>query len=632
MYRGASSGISVLRNDTARTTFPFAVIVILLAAGFLRFWNIGWGLPDIFEEATPFARAWGIWRWGSPGLDFNPHFFNYPGLTFLIHWVAQVLHFGAGWVFGTYANLEGFRAAYDADPTRFIVTARCLNATFDIGTVFLVTLMANRLAGGIAALIAGGLSACNPLQIQLAQQINVDTPMAFFVAACLWFCLDIQENRARHSYVYAGICAGLALSCKYTAAPLVFVIVAAHCTRMFGGRGLWRSLFYPDLLLALAVTCSVFLLLNPWIVLDPAAFKRGISYEALHLETGHFGIAQDSSSPAYYLADALPTSIGWTVMGSALIGACTCWYRRDSTWVPVLVWILIFSSVLFVARLRADRYILPLVPALLVLSAGGVLNTAEVIGGRRYRVTTVLLGLLGVAVLGESATRALAYHRDASATDTRTLAREWLARNFPGESFLVMAPLGVAVTPPRQALVLPYVAIGFDRFAPFYDARWFVDLDLVIGSDFDRVRYTNDPGRYAPFLQFFYDSLETRWRLMGNLGPGSRTRGPRIWFYSPPGGPSTPLFSEDLMQRLDSVPAPRALINFGWNLSGILYYRGKPAKADQLWRRITGIVLRLGDPFSSLEVMSDYPEEIRSDPRFRRFMEALAEKETNKRP
>jgi 4-amino-4-deoxy-L-arabinose transferase-like glycosyltransferase len=608
-------------------TFQVATVMILLGAGFLRYWHIDWGLPDIFEEATPFVRAWGIWRWGSPGLDFNPHFFNYPGLAIIVHWIVQVIHFAAGWVLGIYRNLEGFRAAYDADPSRFIVMARCLNATCDLGTILLVVLIAKRLAGRGAAIIAGGLSACNPLQIRLAQQINVDTPMTLFVAACLWFCLDIDTNGGRRSYLLAGICAGLAFSCKYSAAPLAAVIISAHCARMYRERRLRRAMFDRDLYLALSAACLVFLLFNPWIILDPAEFRKGIGYEALHLQAGHFGIVRGSSSAAYYLLEVLPATIGWGAMAAALVGACTCWRRGNFTWFPVLVLLVIFSSVLFAWQLRADRYTLPLLPPLFILSAAGVSRTADFIGGKRCRVIAVLCGLLAATILAEPAARTLAYHRDAGAMDTRALAREWLKRNYRGESFIAMAPPGVTVAPPLQALVLPYVAIGFNRFAPFYDARWFVDLDLVVGSDFDRGRYANDPVLYAPFLQFFYDSLETRWKLAGILAPGAGIQGPRIWFYTPPGGPVAPFFGEDLMRRLDSGPTPRALINFGWNLSAILHHKGMPAKADQLWHRVEVIVLGRGDPFSTLEVMAGYPEEIRSNPRFSRLMKALAEKE-----
>src|SRR5262245_29065555 len=96
-------------------TILLALIAALACA--IRSWHIGWGLPEIFEEATPFTVAWRLWNWGSPGLDLNPHFFNYPALTFYLNFLLQAIHFGAGRLAGAYADIAAFGQAYAADPT-----------------------------------------------------------------------------------------------------------------------------------------------------------------------------------------------------------------------------------------------------------------------------------------------------------------------------------------------------------------------------------------------------------------------------------------------------------------------------------------------------------------------------------
>ena len=57
------------------------LLFILLLGVCLRLWYIDWGLPELFEEATPLTISWKFWNWGNPGFNFNPQFFNYPALT-----------------------------------------------------------------------------------------------------------------------------------------------------------------------------------------------------------------------------------------------------------------------------------------------------------------------------------------------------------------------------------------------------------------------------------------------------------------------------------------------------------------------------------------------------------------------
>ena len=53
------------------------LLPVLGFAALLRLLGIGWGLPDIFEEATLLVRAWTMWGWGTgQPIDLNPHFFT----------------------------------------------------------------------------------------------------------------------------------------------------------------------------------------------------------------------------------------------------------------------------------------------------------------------------------------------------------------------------------------------------------------------------------------------------------------------------------------------------------------------------------------------------------------------------
>src|SRR5436309_11200871 len=98
-----SDGLEIERQGFSFRSTP---LLFILAAGLsLRLWNINWGLPELYDEATPLVKAWKMWNWGQGGFEFNPHFFNYPALTFYLQFVVQVIHYFIGHLLGSYPDL-----------------------------------------------------------------------------------------------------------------------------------------------------------------------------------------------------------------------------------------------------------------------------------------------------------------------------------------------------------------------------------------------------------------------------------------------------------------------------------------------------------------------------------------------
>ena len=137
---------------------PFGLLAVLLIAAFLRIWHLNWGLPQTYEEMYPFSVAWNMWNWGGAGVELNPHFFNYPALTFYLNFILQGGHYLIGHLLGVYPNLQSFQQSYIADPTVHVLIARGVSASSSLGTVVLLYYIGRAcwgdLAGILAALIA----------------------------------------------------------------------------------------------------------------------------------------------------------------------------------------------------------------------------------------------------------------------------------------------------------------------------------------------------------------------------------------------------------------------------------------------------------------------------------------------
>ncbi|HET6350045.1 MAG TPA: hypothetical protein VFH88_13280, partial [Candidatus Krumholzibacteria bacterium] len=112
------------------------LILILAAAAWVRITGLNWGLPHTYEEATPLRVAVSMWGWvtGQP-TTLNPSFFNYPSLSFYLHFLIQGILFLVLKLTGAMASVADWRFLYLTDPTPQYVAARLLGVTLGVMTV-----------------------------------------------------------------------------------------------------------------------------------------------------------------------------------------------------------------------------------------------------------------------------------------------------------------------------------------------------------------------------------------------------------------------------------------------------------------------------------------------------------------
>jgi hypothetical protein len=554
---------------------------ILAVAIGLRLFHIGWGLPEVYEEATPYRKAWAFWNWGNPGLDLHPRFFNYPALTFYIHFGVQATHCAAGRATGAFGSLEEFRSASERDPGTALLIARLANAAMDLGTVLLAFLLARRLAGEFASLLAGLLVAAAPLHLQQAQMVNVDVPLTLLTTAALYLFVRLQEEGTVRLYVLAGAAIGLAASAKYTGALLAIPLVAAVAVRE--GRGTLSGAILRRIALGGAVAAGVFALVNPYIFLDLRAFLADFGFERRHMTEGHFGIQPGTSTVGYYIVQVLPAALGIVPALFAITGLATLGRQARTRHAVLAAWFVTYLVVLFSWTMRADRYLLPVIPVIAVWASLGAVRLWERMTPQAARrlLQIASAAILGVVLLGEPVLADLRYYRAATLPDTRDIAREWIERTLPPGAVAAMGPLGLILKPPLVTFPIPYRSVGFEEFAPFYDARWYEDLDLAVGSSFDLARFQQEPQRFREFLRYYYDSLAIRWSMALQLEPVRGERGPAIWLYVPVRQVSA-VYDTALVGRLRGVSSNGMLRAFVANLLAIQTARGNEPKVLQL--------------------------------------------------
>ena len=157
------------------------ICVIVLIGAYLRLRNLDWGLPEVFEEATPWRQAWEMWGFRAGKLDFNPHFFNYPALTFYIQWIGQALIYLVGRVSGAFSSPQHMLLSFEDNPYRFFMVGRLITSLFGIASIYLLYKLGKDIVSPVVGMLAALFLAFNFFHIRRGQLITTDVPLVFFI-------------------------------------------------------------------------------------------------------------------------------------------------------------------------------------------------------------------------------------------------------------------------------------------------------------------------------------------------------------------------------------------------------------------------------------------------------------------
>lgn len=496
---------------------PWLTLAIALAALLLRLYGINWDANNHLhpDEREIVFRAMCLNFPGQPrdpscdsaytgaGWFFsihsplNPHFFAYG--SFPLYLLAAVAH-GLAWLTsftqGAFHPSDG--GVFD-DYNHFALVGRALSALFDTGSVIVGGLIARRLAGHWAGILAAALIAVIPFNVQVSHFYAVDTPTLFFILLTLWACVTIVQyatrlaaessvgrRAARQSWAVwglgalAGTAFALAFASKISAAPLLAPILVAAAL-------VWRRKGAEYALLMLAGTgfaaMITFLVTSPYALIDWKNFIAQVS-EQTALSQGKLDypyVRQFAGTvPFVYqiqqmLLYDMGLPLGLLGLGGFAWALSRLWRRWDDDWVLLIVWVVPYFAVIGDAYTKFTRYMLPIFAPLAICGAGalaalaawGIRQAPHV--WKRWNVSPsawarpVAVGLATVALLG-AGLEALAIDHLYSAPNTRVQASQWIYDHVPPHSVLTSEvwddSLPIVVPPAMDVNGIHYTSAG----------------------------------------------------------------------------------------------------------------------------------------------------------------------------
>ena len=450
--------------------YALLLAIILLAGAALRFYNIAWDngtLPHPDERSTVAFYAPSI-RWPadvSTALDprrstLNPfwdvnggHRRSYTYGHFPLY--TLVLTAGAAEQLAPLADRLGLpdglvqTMAQARSPVGYAYVGRFLVALADTVTVYLVFLLGRRLYGTQAGLLAAAFSAFTVLQIQLAHFFAVDPISTTFTLLALHGAILMYDRGGDRAAVLTGLGVGLAVASKFSALPIVAAPLVAAVLSVRRAtpdqRTAVRRRALRGLVIAGAVSLAAFAFTSPFVFLDFKNFWKAVVKEQGDMVTGVADFPftrQYRGTPAYlyFIEQQIRWGMGWPLGLLAFAGLAwvliRALLRRASPgeWI-LLSWVILYfgPTGLFLAKFM--RYMVPVVPLLVVFGAGLVLNSKSAHASRfTLHVSRLKPVVAGMALLG-AILWSLAFVNGVYGTEhTWVTASRWVYEHVPAGS------------------------------------------------------------------------------------------------------------------------------------------------------------------------------------------------------
>ena len=454
--------------------------------------------------------------WG----NLNPGFFFYPGF-----FVYQVFVLGSivGALGGEYHHL--------------LLSARVLTATYGVATVGFVYLLGARLGGRLTGTLSAGMVAFTGALTLQAHYAVTDTPATALATATLWLSVRAWQHRSYGQITAAAVLAGLAVSTKYSMAPVVAAPWVAFMAVAFRRRESMVRQAAGSVALA-GIAIAAFLVTSPFTVLDQEGFWRDIRAESRLQAEGrggeHVAALQDPGVTDRGLvgnarvmyedlgAAALVLAVGTLL--AALVRGARAWravppeadgdaHRRASVdWIGALmvaVWVLGYFALMAPSAKFGQRYAIPIYPAMMLLAAVPLALALTPRNGDRSAWRRLGAAALLLAVALPAAVDAVRSTSLLARRDTRLVARDWVIANVPPGTRLA-----------REFYAPPFhQADGFRLMQPFaltdhsFETYCDDDVSYLILSSLNADRYASDAVRFAD-ERAWYRLLEERTRLV----------------------------------------------------------------------------------------------------------------------
>lgn len=408
---------TVTQNIKSRT--PLLVFTIIAAAFIIRVLGINFGLPDTFHADEPNVVNRAV-AFGSG--DLNPHYFKIPPLISYLMFICYGIFYFLGKLIGTFTSTEDFAFLFFRDPTIFYLIGRFIFGVLaGTASVYALYRLVRKYFSQNHALLAATFFAVSFLHVRDSHFIYLDIPLVFVVILSFFPILSILSGGRRRDYIHFGVLAGIAAAIKYNGSFIYVPLLVAH----FLSRGIkGSSIFDINLIVSFFLSAMAFAAGNPFALLDYPQFSSDL--HAMKEFEGYIGLF-------HHVNYSTLSSLGYPLALVSLGGILIAVWQRNKTFIPILIFVIAYYILLGYFGQLHDRYILPILPFLLLFGADALIQFQ-----RQYHYGVVFQALLVILLLAPSFGKAVLSDVLFMKTDVRMIAKDWIMANIPADATIAI--------------------------------------------------------------------------------------------------------------------------------------------------------------------------------------------------
>lgn len=337
------------------------------------------------------------------------------------------------------------------------VAGRLMMALLDTVTVFLLFLLGRRLYGTYGGILAAALYAFTAQAVQLSHFFAMDPASTTFVVLAVYGGVLMVQERSWRGVLLAGIGAGLAVSSKFSALPVLAVPLTAvffaewrgeSQTKAVGERRGKGSAFY-SFLVAMLAAAIVFFITSPYAVLDWLSFIQATLVEQGRMVRGVADLPftrqyRNTVPYLYFIEQQVVWGMGLPLGLTALAGSAwalgkAVLFRAKGGELVVWAWLVPYFGITGAFMAKFNRYMSPVLPFVLLFTAGLIVWLLQVRVSPRYRLAARLPAvLLALIATGGGLFWTLAFTNGVYASEhTWVSASRWVYANAPAGSIIL---------------------------------------------------------------------------------------------------------------------------------------------------------------------------------------------------
>ena len=528
------------------------------------------------------------------------------------------------------------------------LAGRLLMALLDTLTIFLLFLLGRRLYGAAAGLLAATFYAFTAQAIQLSHFFAMDPSSTTFVVLTVYGGVLMVQERSWRGVLFAGVGAGLAISAKFSALPILAVPVVAALVVQ------WRSNRRPlcaneserddrshprgmlvGAPVALLLALASFVVTSPYAVLDWASFIQATLDEQGLMVRGIVDLPytrryRNTTPYLYFIQQQVVWGMGLPLgliaaAGSVWALAKVILLRAKPGELVVWVWLVPYFGITGLFLAKFNRYMSPALPFVLLFAAGLIawlwkrgFRKGERGGMLSLSSPLTLLSLfLTLCSVGGGLFWSLSYVNGVYAHEhTWIAASRWVYANAPAGSAILWElwddPLPKSI-PGEQGMDIGTHGLRHISWGPFEEdtpAKYALfkqklrEADYVIYSS-NRIYDSVDelPERY-PMTILYYELMFDE--QLGFVRTSDITSPPRLWGLAFPDHDADeswtlydhPRVSIFAKQRELSDAEFDTLLGGTWE-GAIPQYRGRVSPLNSVLTFLQSVISLFGSQFSA---------------------------------